>query len=98
MDVTFLYQGQLFTWDPEKASVNLQKHGVAFEQACEVFFDPFVRVFDASSPDEQRDVAVGLTEDWILLVVVHILRQEEAIRIISARPATNQERREYEGE
>lgn len=96
--MTYLYQGQLFTWDGEKAMVNLQKHGVPFEQACEVFFDPFVRLLDASSPDEQRDAAVGLTEDWTLLFVVHMFRQGETIRIISARQATNQERKQYEGE
>jgi uncharacterized DUF497 family protein len=98
MDVTYLYQGQLFTWDLEKATSNLQKHGVTFERACEVFFDPFIRLLDASSSVELRWAAVGLTEEWTLLVVVHIQRQGEAIRIISARPATHQERREYEGE
>jgi uncharacterized DUF497 family protein len=50
----------------------------------------------ASIGEEQRDAAIGLTEDWTLLFVVHLLRGGEIIRIISARPATARERRVYE--
>jgi uncharacterized DUF497 family protein len=96
MDVYFLLQGQRFVWDSEKASSNLSKHGVSFEAASQVFFDPFVRVLEASSDEEQRDAAIGLTEDWSLLFVVHVWREEDAIRIVSARLATAQERRWYE--
>jgi uncharacterized DUF497 family protein len=69
---------------------------VTFELACQVFFDPFIRVGDASDGDELRDAAIGLTEDWTMLFVVHVLREGETIRIISARPATAQERWTYE--
>jgi uncharacterized DUF497 family protein len=96
MDIHFLYQGQRFVWDSEKASTNVSKHGVSFEVACQIFFDPFVCVKDATADEEQRDAAIGLTEDWTLLFVVHLLREGETIRIISARPATSQERRSYE--
>jgi len=96
MDVHFLYRGQRFVWDSEKASGNTSKHGVSFEVACEVFFDPFIRVEDASAGDEQREAAIGLTENWTLLFVVHMLREGDTIRIISARPATARERRNYE--
>ena len=96
MDVCFLYRGQLFLWDSVKASANEGKHGVRFETACQVFFDPFVRYFDASAPDEQRDAALGVTIDGSLLFVVHLWRQEDTIRIISARLATASERRSYE--
>ena len=64
--------------------------------ACQVFFDPFIRIEDASADEEQRDAAIGLTEDWTLLFVVHLLREGDTIRIISARLATTQERRAYE--
>jgi len=74
----------------------LSKHGVSFEAACQIFFDPFIRLEDASTGEEERDAALGLTEDWALLFVVHILREGETIRIISARPATAPERRIYE--
>ena len=74
------------------------KHGVRFEAACEIFFDPFVRIEDASPEGDRREAAIGLTEAWELLFVVHLLREEDAIRIISARTATAQERRRYENE
>jgi hypothetical protein len=45
-----------------------------------------------------REAAIGLTEDWSLLFVVHVERQEDAIRIISARPATPEERSHYEND
>jgi uncharacterized DUF497 family protein len=96
MDLYFLYHGQRFVWDAEKASGNVSKHGISFEAACQVFFDPFIRIEDASTGEEQREAAIGLTEDWTLLFVVHMLREGDTIRIISARPATAQERRFYE--
>lgn len=96
MDVYFLYGGQQFVWDAIKAVENRTKHGVTFERSCEVFFDEFCAYVDASVPHEQRSAVVGLTEDFALLYVVHIVREDEAIRIISAREATERERREYE--
>jgi uncharacterized DUF497 family protein len=96
MDIHFLFHGQQFVWDSEKASGNAEKHGVRFETACQVFFDPFIRIEDATVDEEVRDGAIGLTEDWTLLFVVHMLREGETIRIISARPATARERRAYE--
>jgi len=96
MDAHFLIAGQRFRWDLEKAHTNLEKHGIRFEQACEVFFDPFVRLLDATPEDEAREAALGLTEDWTLLFVVHTVRENDIIRIISARRATRAERRVYE--
>ena len=92
----YVLHGVVFEWDPRKATANLVKHGIPFELACEVFFDPFVRVTDASEGDEARDAAIGFTESHTLLVVVHLERHEEAIRIISARRASTQERRIHE--
>lgn len=96
MDVVHQIQGQLFEWDAEKAAVNLRKHRISFEKACEVFFDPFVCSADASDLGEMREAAIGQTEDWSLLFVVHVERHEDTIRVISARPATPEERRHYE--
>jgi uncharacterized DUF497 family protein len=96
MDIAFLYQSQRFLWDIDKASTNLVKHGVSFEEACQVFFDPLLRVEDATTGGEQRDAVIGLTENWALLFVVHMSCEGDAIRIISARQATAQERRAYE--
>ena len=96
MDVSYQVHGQPFEWDREKALANLRSHNVSFEKACEVFFDPFVVFVDASDGTEARDAAVGLSEDWDLLFVVHVVRREATIRIISARLATSSERRHYE--
>lgn len=83
-------------WNDEKAKNNPSKHdGITFQQAAEVFFDPFLVVIDASN-EEARDAAIGLDARWNLLYVVHIEREENMIRIISARKATRQERAEYE--
>ena len=59
---------------------------------------PFVRLIVAGSEAETRDAAVGFTEDSRLLFVVHLIREQERIRIISARAATAREREEYESE
>lgn len=96
MDVFFLLRGQRFVWDSEKASGNEAKHGVRFEIACEVFFDPFIRFMDASANEESRDAAIGFDESGSMLFVVHLWREEDTLRIISARSATPQERRSYE--
>jgi uncharacterized DUF497 family protein len=76
--------GQTFEWDAEKAATNLRKHRVSFEKACEVFFDPFLRLLNASANDERREAVLGLTEDWSLLFVVHVAHQGDTLRIISA--------------
>lgn len=61
-----------------------------------MFFDPFVLLVDVTPEDEFREAAIGLTEDWALLFVVHAVRENDIIRIISARRATRAERRLYE--
>ena len=96
MDVHCTHSGQLFTGDAHKAALNLKKHGIRFESACEVFFDPFVKGIDASDGTEVRRAVVGLTEDWTALFVVHLIQEDDVIRIISARQATTPERRDYE--
>lgn len=74
----------------------LKHDGITFEQATEAFFDPFLKVVDASRNKEGRDAIVGMDTRWNLLFVVHIDLEDEAIRIISARHATRQERVDYE--
>lgn len=96
MDVRYQLHGITFEWDSEKANANLSKHGVSFETACEVFFDPFVRVNDDELlRGELREAVIGMTVDWRLLYVVYVMR-EETVRLISARPVTTIERKQYE--
>jgi uncharacterized protein len=97
MNVYFVLNGITFVWDDGKARSNPTNHeGITFQQAAEVFFDPFLVVVDASRNQEARDAVIGLDARWNLLYVVHIEREQNVIRIISARKATRQERVEYE--
>jgi uncharacterized protein len=97
MNVYFVLNGITFSWDAEKAHINPINHdGVTFQQAAEAFFDPFLVLVDASRNDEVRDAVIGLDARWNLLFVVHVEREGESIRIISARKATRQERVKYE--
>ena len=88
-----------FEWDPDKAAANLANHKVSFEDACTVFGDPLAVTIDDpdSSADENRLLTKGLSTDWKLLVVAHTY-EPGVIRIISARRATKNERRQYESE
>jgi uncharacterized DUF497 family protein len=61
-----------------------------------VFFDPFLRLVDASVESEARDAVIGMDEAWNMLCVVHIQLEGDLIRIISARKATRSERLLYE--
>lgn len=97
MDVRFELNGIGFVWDGDKARSNPSTHdGATFEQAAEGFFDPFVKVVDASRDDEARDAIIGMDMRWNLLFVVHIAFENDEIRIISARKATRAERKHYE--
>ena len=87
-----------FEWDDEKAASNLKKHGVSFDEAQTVFYDPYALVVDdeAHSGEEQRFVIVGLSAVARALTVCHCYREpDERIRIISARKATKKEESEY---
>jgi uncharacterized DUF497 family protein len=87
-----------FVWDSEKASRNLQEHGIGFEQAREVFLDQLARYEDASPNEEARQACIGITTDYRLLYVVHVTREGDVLRLISARLAMSAERKRYENE
>lgn len=76
-----------FEWDPMKARTNERKHGITFEEAVNVFDDPYA-LFEQDRTDdktgEPRWQAIGLVESMVLLLVAHTLR------------ATRKERTRYE--
>jgi hypothetical protein len=83
-----------FEWDRAKATANVRKHGVSFEEAQSVFHDEFaVQFFDEeNSGDEARFLLLGMSTGARLLLVCHCEREEgDIIRIISARKATRRE-------
>jgi uncharacterized protein len=86
-----------FEWDGEKAKQNLKKHRVSFEEAASVFYDSMSATFNdpAHSIGEYRYITVGLSSTNRIIVVSHTDRGN-SIRIISARLATNKERKKHE--
>jgi uncharacterized protein len=86
-----------FEWDDLKAASNFRKHGVSFEEAKTVFDNPLATIFDDDehSIDEQREIIIGYSEENRILLV-SFAERPNAIRIISARPATRREREDYE--
>ncbi len=88
-----------FEWDLRKERRNQQRHGVTFEEASTVFADTLsITIPDPShSDDEDRWVTMGFSHRERLLVVVHTEEDaQQIVRIISARSADPDERREYE--
>lgn len=90
-----------YEWDEEKNRLNRQKHGVSFEEAKDVFDDPFhISKLDRRfSYFEERWITIGSTKEYKLLVVANLFftdEGEEIIRIISARKANKIEREIYE--
>jgi uncharacterized protein len=87
-----------FEWDERKSAANKRKHGVSFDEAETVFYDD--RALFSEDPDEEdeaRFVLLGLSAGLRTLVVCHCYRENESIiRIISARKAHKEERRDYD--
>jgi uncharacterized DUF497 family protein len=89
-----------FEWYDAKAASNKKKHGVSFEEAKSVFYDEHALQFfdEESSDDEDRFLMLGFSNESRILLVCHCERESgKNIRIISARKATNNERKYYEG-
>lgn len=86
-----------FEWDDGKATANVRKHRVAFQEASTIFIDPFFLVFadPDHSEDEERFIIVGESTERRLLVVSYI-ESGELVRLIRARMATHSERESYE--
>jgi len=84
-----------FEWDPEKAVANLEKHGVAFDEASLAFFDPNAIEFfdDLNSEDEIRYQLVGISRVRLLFVGYTV--RNDRIRIITARKADAKQTKYY---
>ena len=89
-----------FEWDLSKATTNLKKHQVSFEEAKSVFYDEFaVQFFDKEhASTEERFLMLGMSAGARLLLVCHCERDDgDVILIISARKATKRESAFYQG-
>lgn len=89
-----------WTWDPEKAKINLEKHRVSFELAERALGDPCCLSVPDPFPNEDRWRTLGSpsTDGIVILYVVHTWPEDEneSGRIISARKAEPHERQAYE--
>lgn len=86
----------MFEWDAAKDAANIAKHGVSFDQARRIFDGPVLTVRDERQDyGEVRDISIGMADAAATLTVVHTMRGGKT-RIISARPASQRERRRYE--
>lgn len=90
--------GVRFEWDAEKAKINIKKHGVSFDEASTVFQDPLAYIFNDTehSIKEFREIIIGHSVVGRLLVVSFTERIPDLVRIISVRPTTKAERKDYE--
>ena len=88
-----------FEWDDAKADANLRKHGVSFREAMTVFDQWGAPISDVlHSVKEDRFIIVGVSERDRLLTVAFTYRDEETVRIISARRSNRREQQLYEQE
>ena len=87
-----------FEWEPRKASANLKKHGISFEEAKSVFYDESAKLISDPdhSEDEGRFVLLGVSYSLRVILVCHCYRSgSNVVRIISARKAAAKESKAY---
>ena len=87
-----------FEWDPNKNEINKKKHRISFEEATTVFYDEYAILFDDPdhSEEEERFLIIGVTSQEKVCIVSHCYRgNDQKIRIISARKATQREKNVY---
>jgi uncharacterized DUF497 family protein len=83
-------------YDAWKATSNLKKHGISFSEAASVLLDSnALAIEDKHCMDEKRWIIVGISDKARLLTVVYTLRNNECIRLISARKSTRNESNYY---
>ena len=87
-----------FQWDSKKATANIRKHGISFDEAVTIFKDPLALIFDdkAHSEYEYREIVIGHSVLNHIILVCFTERDDQFIRIFSARRATSHEQKEYE--
>ena len=93
-----MYNELHFEWDPIKAVLNKEKHNVSFEEAKTVFFDEntlLISAPDHSSEEEDRFILPRLSKKCHMSLECHCYRENDTIRLISARKANRKEARQY---
>lgn len=89
----------MYEWDETKNKINLEKHGIDFKVAIEVFSDANAMVqFNREVDGEIRDQIIGKLDGEIVILFVVFTKRGQKIRLISARKANKQERAIYENQ
>ncbi len=89
--------GIRFAWHDRKLSINERKHGVSLEEAAEAYLDPdALFVSPGEGHIDGREALIGRPSRAKTLFVVHLIEDNEQVLIISARPATKEEKMRYE--
>ncbi|MEH2396659.1 BrnT family toxin [Nostoc sp.] len=84
-----------FEWDKNKNQQNIQKHGISFEEATEIFDGVvFTSIDERYDYEEIREISIGSIQGVVIITVAHTDRNGK-IRLISARKATPKERKTY---
>jgi uncharacterized protein len=87
-----------FEWDPAKDETNRAKHGLSFEEATGLFKSDvdYLEIYDEEHSDrEDRFIAIGPIRRGVI-VVAYTERDDDVLRILSARMATKKERQRLE--
>ena len=83
-----------FEWDDQKDATNKRKHGISFQEACEIFKSPILTKIDERYDyGEIREISYGMIAELVVIAVVHTDRTSGTRRIISARKAKKSERK-----
>ncbi len=89
----------MYEWDEIKNTSNLEKHGLDFNLAIEVFSDPNAIVeLNRNVNNEERHQIIGKLQNEIIIIFVVYTERKQKIRIISARKASKKERIIYENQ
>lgn len=89
-----MYEDYEFEWGPQKAEVNLKKHGLSFERARTIWGDERRYVYPLSRCREERWLVIGRLGPRVYMSAITTLRGER-IRLISARFSTKKEIERY---
>jgi uncharacterized DUF497 family protein len=83
-------------WDEPKRKSNLKKHGLDFRDAHLVFDNPDKCTYVSSHTGESRwiDLALAIIHGKLLALIYS--KREDDVRVISFRPASREERKQYE--
>ena len=93
-----LFDNKTFSWTDEKNQINMNRHGLFFQEAVLVFLDPYLIVrYDEihSTQEETRWKGIGAIGNELLLSVIFTELKENEVRLISARKASKKEKEDY---